>query len=153
MHQYVQWLAATQLGQVCREAKQQGLPFTLYEDLALGASPGGFDTWAYQELFAQGAAMGAPGDAFNPQGQNWGLPPLIPERLRSSGYRLFIDTLRANLPVGGMLRLDHVMGLFRLFWIPEGIGPSQGAYVRYRADELLGIVALESHRSRPCRCA
>ena len=97
-HQYGQWLAATQLGQVCQEAQQQGLPFTLYEDLALGASPGGFDTWAHQELFAQGAAMGAPGDAFNPQGQNWGLPPLIPERLRASGYQLFIDTLRANLP-------------------------------------------------------
>ena len=118
--QYGQWLAATQLGQVCQEAQEQGLPFTLYEDLALGASPGGFDTWAHQELFARGPAIGAPPDAFNPQGQNWGLPPLIPERLRASGYQLFIDTLRANIPPGGMLRMDHVMGLFRLLWIPQG---------------------------------
>ena len=125
-YQYGQWLAATQLGQVCQEAQQQGLPFTLYEDLALGASPGGFDTWAHQELFARGPAIGAPPDAFNPQGQNWGLPPLIPERLRASGYQLFIDTLRANLPPGGMLRMDHVMGLFRLLWIPHGVARGPG---------------------------
>ena len=147
-YQYGQWLAATQLGQVCQEAKQQDLPFTLYEDLALGASPGGFDTWAHQELFARGAAMGAPPDAFNPQGQNWGLPPLIPERLRASGYQLFIDTLRANLPPGGMLRMDHVMGLFRLLWIPPGAEADRGAYVTYPARELLAILALESVRRR-----
>jgi 4-alpha-glucanotransferase len=147
-YQYGQWLAATQLGQVCQEAQQQGLPFTLYEDLALGASPGGFDTWAHQELFARGAAMGAPPDAFNPQGQNWGLPPLIPERLRASGYQLFIDTLRANLPPGGMLRMDHVMGLFRLLWIPHGVAAALGAYVTYPARELLAILALESVRRR-----
>jgi 4-alpha-glucanotransferase len=145
---YGQWLAATQIGQVCQEAKQQGLPFTLYKDLALGATPGGFDTWAHQELFARGAAMGAPPDAFNPQGQNWGLPPLIPERLRASGYQLFIDTLRANLPPGGMLRMDHVMGLFRLLWIPSGAAADRGAYVTYPARELLAILALESVRRR-----
>jgi 4-alpha-glucanotransferase len=147
-YQYGQWLAATQLGQVCQEAQNQGLPFTLYEDLALGASPGGFDTWAYQELFARGPAIGAPPDAFNPQGQNWGLPPLIPERLRASGYQLFIDTLRANLPPGGMLRMDHVMGLFRLLWIPHGMAAARGAYVNYPARELLAILALESVRRR-----
>ncbi|MDO9533191.1 MAG: 4-alpha-glucanotransferase [Deltaproteobacteria bacterium] len=147
-HQYGQWLAATQLGQVGQEAKQQGLPFTLYEDLALGASPGGFDTWAHQELFARGPAIGAPPDAFNPQGQNWGLPPLIPERLRASGYQLFINTLRANLPAGGMLRMDHVMGLFRLLWIPHGMAAPRGAYVNYPARELLAILALESVRRR-----
>ncbi|MBU4448761.1 MAG: 4-alpha-glucanotransferase [Proteobacteria bacterium] len=147
-YQYGQWLAATQLGQVCQEAQNQGLPFTLYEDLALGASPGGFDTWAHQELFARGPAIGAPPDAFNPQGQNWGLPPLIPERLRASGYQLFIDTLRANLPPGGMLRMDHVMGLFRLLWIPHGAEAVRGAYVTYPARELLAILALESVRRR-----
>jgi len=146
--QYGQWLAATQLGQVRQEAHNQGLPFTLYEDLALGASPGGFDTWAHQELFARGPAIGCPPDAFNPQGQNWGLPPLIPERLRASGYQLFIDTLRANLPPGGMLRMDHVMGLFRLLWIPQGAEASRGAYVTYPARELLAILALESVRAR-----
>jgi len=146
--QYGQWLAATQLGQVCQEARIQGLPFTLYEDLALGASPGGFDTWAHQDLFARGPAIGAPPDAFNPQGQNWGLPPLIPERLRASGYQLFIDTLRANSPPGGMLRMDHVMGLFRLLWIPKGVTAVRGAYVNYPARELLAILALESVRRR-----
>ena len=145
---YGQWLAATQLGQVCQEAEGQGLPFSLYEDLALGASPGGFDTWAHQELFARGPAIGAPPDAFNPQGQNWGLPPLIPERLRASGYQLFIDTLRANTPPGGMLRMDHVMGLFRLLWIPQGAAAARGAYVTYPFRELLAILALESVRRR-----
>jgi 4-alpha-glucanotransferase len=147
-HQYGQWLAATQLGQVCQEAQKQGLPFTLYEDLALGSSPGGFDTWAHQELFARGPTLGAPPDAFNPQGQNWGLPPLIPARLRASGYQLFIDTLRANTPPGGMLRMDHVMGLFRLLWIPQGEEAARGAYVNYPARELLAILALESVRRR-----
>ena len=146
-HQYGQWLAAGQLDEVRRQARSRGLPFSLYQDLALGAAPGGFDTWANQELFAQGAAMGAPPDAFNPKGQNWGLPPLIPERLRESGYRFFMDTLRANLPPGGMLRLDHVMALFRLFWIPPGLDAAHGAYVRYRSRELLAILALESARA------
>ena len=148
LHQYGQWLAATQLAQVGDQALREGLPVTLYQDLALGADPGGFDTWAHQELFAQGAAMGAPPDAFNPRGQNWGLPPLIPERLRESGYQLFMDTLRANSPAGGMLRLDHVMSLFRLYWIPQGWEAGAGAYVRYPARELLAILALESVRRR-----
>ncbi len=145
-HQYAQWLAATQLAGACQEAREQGLPFTLYEDLALGASPGGFDAWAQPELFALEVAIGAPPDAFNLKGQNWGLPPLLPERLRDSGYQLFIDTLQANMPAGGMLRLDHVMGLFRLFWIPADLDVSYGAYVNYPARELLAILALESVR-------
>ncbi|MCK9376361.1 MAG: 4-alpha-glucanotransferase [Syntrophobacterales bacterium] len=148
LFQYGQWLAESQLDGVCREAREQGLPFSLYEDLALGAGPGGFDTWAHQDLFARDCAIGAPPDAFNPQGQNWGLPPLIPDRLRAAGYQLFIDTLRANLPVGGLLRLDHVMGLFRLLWIPQGVAAAQGAYVNYPNRELLAILALESVRRR-----
>jgi 4-alpha-glucanotransferase len=145
---YGQWLAVTQLDQVSQVARDQGLPFTLYEDLALGVNPGGFDTWAHGDLFARGVAIGAPPDGFNPLGQNWGLPPLIPERLRASGYRMFIDTLRANLPVGGMLRMDHAMGLFRLLWIPRGAHAGQGAYVHYPGRDLLAILALESVRRR-----
>jgi 4-alpha-glucanotransferase len=145
---YLQWLAETQLGRVVDRARQQGLPFTLYQDLALGANAGGWETWAFPRLFAAGAAMGAPPDAFNPRGQNWGLPPMIPERLRESGYQLFVDTLRANLPPGGMLRLDHVMALFRLFWVPPGLEAAQGAYVHYPARDLLAILALESRRRR-----
>lgn len=144
VYQYAQWLAADQLQQVSEAARRCGLPFTLYQDLALGAGAGGFDTWAYPNLFAKGVAIGAPPDAFSPKGQNWGIPPLIPEALRESGYQLFIDTIRANAPAGGMLRLDHVMGLFRLLWIPAGMAAAQGAYVHYPARELLAILALES---------
>ncbi|MGQ9689104.1 MAG: 4-alpha-glucanotransferase [Desulfobaccales bacterium] len=147
-HQYVQWLAAAQRQAVWEEAIRAGLPFTLYQDLALGAAPGGFETWGYPGLFARGAAIGSPPDAFNLKGQNWALPPLIPKNLAESGYRLFIDVLRANLPPGGIIRLDHVMGLFRLFWIPEGMPPGEGAYVRYPAQDLIGLLALESHRAR-----
>jgi 4-alpha-glucanotransferase len=147
-HQYVQWLAAAQLGEAWDRARQAGLAFSLYQDLALGVAPGGFETWAYPKLFARDVALGAPPDAFNPRGQNWGLPPLIPEGLRESGYRLFIETLRRNCPPEGLLRLDHAMGLFRLFWIPRGREPREGAYVHYPVRELLAILALESHRSR-----
>jgi len=147
-HLYWQWLVAGQLEAAQTQARSKGLPFTLYQDLALGAAAGGAETWVYPGLFAQGADLGAPPDAFNPGGQNWGLPPMIPEHLRQDGYRLFIDTLRANLPPDGMLRLDHVMGLFRLFWIPRGRSAAEGAYVHYPAREMLGILALESRRRR-----
>ena len=147
-YQYAQWLAAGQLQQVSEAAHRCGLPFTLYQDLALGADAGGFDTWAYPDLFAKDVAIGAPPDAFSPKGQNWGIPPIIPEALRESGYQLFIDTIRANGPAGGMLRLDHVMGLFRQLWIPAGMAAAQGAYVYYPARELLAILALESVRRR-----
>ena len=148
LHQYGQWLAVTQLQRVCARARRQELPLTLYQDLALAADPGGFDTWAHQGLFALGAEIGAPADAFNPRGQCWGIPPLIPWRLRDSSHQFFIDILRANAPPDGMLRLDHVMGLFRLFWIPRGQPASQGAYVNYPARELLAILCLESIRRR-----
>jgi 4-alpha-glucanotransferase len=147
-YQYVQWLAATQRRAVWDEASRAGLPFTLYQDMALGAHPGGFETWGHPGFFASGATIGAPPDAFNLKGQNWGLPPLIPKSLENSGYRLFIDTMRANLPPGGIVRLDHVMGLFRLYWIPAGLDPMQGAYVRYPARDLLGLLTLESQRRR-----
>ena len=147
-HQYVQWLAAEQQEEVWEGSIRAGLPFTLYQDLALGAAPGGAETWSYPGLFARGAAVGSPPDAFNLQGQNWGLPPLIPKTLEESGYRLFIKTLRANLPPGGIIRLDHVMALFRLFWIPEGLNPEKGSYVRYPASDLLALLTLESQRRR-----
>ncbi len=148
VHQYGQWLAATQVQEVCTRSRDRGLPFTLYQDLALAAAPGGFDAWANQELFARGAEIGAPPDAFTPRGQSWGIPPLIPERLRESRHQFFLDILRANALPGGMLRFDHVMGLFRLFWIPQSEPPSQGAYVNYPARELLAVLSLESTRRR-----
>jgi 4-alpha-glucanotransferase len=147
-HQYLQWLTETQLRQAQQQAYASGLFFTLYQDLALGANPGGYETWAYPGLFARGAALGAPPDAFNPKGQNWGLPPMIPERLKELRFQPFIDILKANLPVDGMLRLDHVMGLFRQFWLPYPGEKASGAYVRYPDRELLAILALESWRRR-----
>lgn len=147
-HQYVQWLADRHLHGAKEQANSSGLSFTLYQDLALGTVPGGFETWVYPGLFAQGASVGAPPDAFNPKGQDWGLPPMIPERLKELRFQPFINLLRANLPVDGMLRLDHVMALFRLFWIPHTGQKAAGAYVRYPAQELLAILTLESQRRR-----
>ena len=147
-HMYAQWLLADQLLATAAEAKDRNLSLGLYFDLAVGVNPGGFDTWANQDLFALGIDIGAPPDDFSPLGQNWGLAPLLPHQLRAQGYRYFIQMLRQNCPGGGALRIDHVMGLFRLFWIPRGASPAQGAYIRYPADEMLKIVALESVRQR-----
>ncbi|WP_447980312.1 4-alpha-glucanotransferase [Candidatus Nitrospira bockiana] len=147
-HQYVQWLAHEQLQEVARRTAALRMPIGLYHDLALGSDRGGSDAWVFQSLFALAADSGCPPDAFAPEGQNWGLPPVDPHRLRATGYQLFIDLLRHNLRYGGAIRLDHVMGLFRLFWIPRGLPASAGAYVRYPWQDLLGILALESVRHR-----
>jgi 4-alpha-glucanotransferase len=147
-HQYVQWLAEEQLSAVASRARALGMPVGLYHDLALGSDRNGSDAWAYQEAFALGSDCGCPPDDFAPQGQNWGLPPVDPVRLREQGYGFFIELLRRNLRHGGALRLDHVMSLFRLFWIPCGMPASAGAYVSYPAEDLLGILALESVRQR-----
>jgi 4-alpha-glucanotransferase len=115
--------------------------------LPIGFDPGGADAWSWQSLLATRCTMGAPPDVFNTAGQDWQLPPFVPHKLREAGYEPFIQTIRAALRHAGGLRIDHVMGLFRLYWIPEGFGPQRGGYVRYRADEALAIVALESHRA------
>jgi 4-alpha-glucanotransferase len=118
------------------------------QDLPIGVDPDGADAWAWQDFFAEGVTVGAPPDEFNTRGQNWGFAPLIPWKLRRSGYDPFIQTIRATLRHAGGLRIDHVMGLFRLFWIPENNEPSAGAYVRYPANEVLAILALESERAK-----
>ncbi len=120
----------------------------LMQDLPIGVDPDGADAWAWQDVLSSGAAVGAPPDEFNTQGQNWGLPPFIPHKLRARGYQPFIQTIRAAFRNGGGLRIDHVMGLFRLFWIPHGMAAGKGTYVRYNPDEMLSIVALESERAR-----
>src|SRR5690606_21300188 len=109
---------------------------------------GGADCWRNQGLYASGVSIGAPPDDFNHLGQDWGLPPLNPLRLRASGYGAFIGALRENMSWAGALRIDHVMGLMRLFWIPHGRSAAEGAYVLYPFEDLLGIVALESQRNR-----
>ena len=130
-----------------RQLAAASAPLPRIADMPVGVDPGGFDAWDWQRQLAIGASVGAPPDRFNAAGQDWGLPPFIPQRLREAGYRPFIETIHAQLRHAGGLRIDHVLGLFRLWWIPAGSGPAQGAYVRAPTDEMLEIVALESHRA------
>lgn len=146
--EYLQWQAELQLEAVGRSSREHGLGVGLYQDLALGVDRGGGEAWANQGLYALGASMGAPPDDFNLHGQDWGLPPMIPAQLVDAAYAPFIATLRASMRHAGALRIDHVMGLMRLFWIPAGGTPEAGAYVAYPLDDLFGIVALESQRNR-----
>jgi 4-alpha-glucanotransferase len=140
-HAWLQWLLDRQL----RDATGD---LTVIQDLPIGVSGGGADAWAWQETLARGATVGAPPDMLNTTGQDWGSPPLVPWRLRAAGYAPFIESVRATIAGAGGLRIDHVMGLFRLWWVPPGEQATEGAYVRYPSDDLLDIVALESHRAR-----
>ena len=121
---------------------------TVIQDLPIGVAGGGADAWTWQDVLAEGVSVGAPPDAFNAQGQDWGSPPLIPWRLRDADYEPFIQSIRATIAGAGGLRIDHVMGLFRLWWVPAGGSAAEGAYVRYPSEDLLDIVALESHRAQ-----
>ncbi len=116
-------------------------------DLPVGVSADGYDAWLDQDLLLDGVRIGAPPDTFNPDGQDWQLPCFDPHRLRASGYRPFVRMLRANLARFGGLRVDHIMGLFRLYCIPQGASPTQGAYVRFAATDLVDLLALEAHRA------
>lgn len=139
-HAWLQWLLDAQLARAAAE-----LP--VVQDLPIGFDPGGADAWAWQDVVADGVSVGAPPDGFNTRGQDWALPPFVPHKLRAAAYEPFVQTLRAALAHAGALRIDHVMGLFRLFWIPRGAEPAHGTYVRYPAEDLLAIAALESHRA------
>lgn len=145
---WLQWVAELQLARAASRATELRLGVGLYLDLPLGADVSGSEVWAGGDVFACGVSVGAPPDDFNQRGQDWGLLPWIPERLTETGYQPFIDLLRRNMQHAGALRLDHVMALMRLFWIPAGAKPADGAYVNYPLDDLLGIVALESQRQR-----
>ena len=147
-YEYLQWQAELQLEAVGRRSMELGLGVGLYQDIAVSIDRGGAEAWANQDLYAVAASVGCPPDAFALRGQDWGLPPIAPERLRAAAYAPFIATLRANMRHAGALRIDHVMALARLFWVPPGGEPADGAYVHYPFDELVGIVALESHRNR-----
>jgi len=145
-HAWLQFIADAQLGEAAEAAKPMAVG--LYRDLAVGADPSGAETWANQTAVVTEAQVGAPPDIYNPAGQDWGLPPFNPRMLRDEAYRSFIDLVRANMRHAGGLRIDHVMGLQQLYWVPKGQSPTQGAYVRYPLDDLVGILALESHRHR-----
>lgn len=145
---WLQWLADQQLAVVPRHSWHRGLGIGLYQDLAVGVNPGGAETWTWREAFADGAYAGAPPDDFSLMGQDWGLPPYVPNRLRELAYAPFIAVLRASMRHCGALRIDHVMALARVFWVAVGQSPEQGTYVAYPIDDLLGILALESQRNR-----
>lgn len=148
LHEYLQWQADLQLARAQERCRELGMAVGLYADLAISIGRDGSEAWANQHLYALGASVGAPPDQFNVRGQDWGLPPLDPFRLREAAYAPLVATLRANMLRAGALRIDHVMGLARLWWVPSGAGPDEGAYVGYPADDLFGIVALESHRQK-----
>jgi 4-alpha-glucanotransferase len=147
-HQYVQWQIDLQLEAVQAHARRKGLSIGLYHDLALAADRCGADLWAHRPFYVSGCRVGAPPDGFSPKGQDWSFPPPCSQHHRETGYRLFAESIRANCRHGGALRIDHVMRFFRLYWIPEGMDPTQGAYVRDHSDELLRILALESVRQQ-----
>ncbi|MFF5009729.1 4-alpha-glucanotransferase [Streptomyces phaeochromogenes] len=146
-HSRLAWLTDAQLATAQRSARDAGMGVGLVHDLAVGVHPGGADAWAQQEYFAAGMSVGAPPDAFSVQGQDWGLPPWRPDRLAESGYAPYRRLLRALFRYAGALRIDHVMGLFRLWWIPQGRPATEGTYVRYDAEAMLAILALEAYRA------
>ncbi len=140
-HVWVQWLVASQVAFAQEAALAAGMTIGIVHDLAVGVHPGGADAWAGQDVFARGISVGAPPDEFNQRGQDWTLPPWQPRRLAALSYRPLADLIAATAGAGGGLRMDHVMGLTRLWWIPRGLSPAQGAYVRYDADATLGVLA------------
>ena len=144
--QFLQWEAERQLAAAAAAGREAGLSMGLYRDLAVGADPNGAEAWADQELVAPAASIGAPPDALNRSGQNWGLAPINPLVLQRQSYAPFITSLRANMRHAGILRIDHVMSLNRLYWIPSGMEATEGAYVNYPFSDLVRLVALESHR-------
>ncbi|WP_456825950.1 4-alpha-glucanotransferase [Cellulomonas sp. P5_E12] len=146
-HTWLQWLADEQLAAAQRAALDGGMALGIMHDLAVGVHPQGADVWALGDVLARGATVGAPPDMYNQQGQNWSQPPWRPDALARAAYRPYRDMLRTVLRHAGAIRIDHVIGLFRLWWIPEGADSGDGAYVRYDHEALVGILALEAHRA------
>jgi 4-alpha-glucanotransferase len=144
---WLQWVVDGQLAAAHRRALAAGMSLGVVHDLAVGVHRDGADTWALQDVMARGVTVGAPPDAFNQQGQDWSQPPWRPDRLAEAGYAPYRDMLRTVLRHAGGVRVDHVLGLFRLWWVPEGRLPSEGTYVRFDHDALVGILALEAHRA------
>lgn len=145
---WLQWLAYCQFAACWAQCQQHDMPVGLYRDLAVGVAEGGSETWCDRELYCLKASVGAPPDILGPLGQNWGLPPMDPHIIEARAYEPFIELLRANMQNCGALRIDHVMSVLRLWWIPYGETADHGAYVQYPVDSLLSILALESKRHR-----
>jgi 4-alpha-glucanotransferase len=147
MHRWIQQRAVEQLDAAQREARAGGMAVGIVHDLAVGVDPVGADAWLLPGDLAGGATVGAPPDSFNQRGQDWGFPPFRPDRLAETSYQPFRQVVRAALQHGGGLRIDHVMGLFRLWWVPAGRGPAGGTYVAYDAAAMLAVVVLEATRA------
>ncbi|WP_030384724.1 4-alpha-glucanotransferase [Streptomyces sp. NRRL S-241] len=145
-HRWLVWLTDGQLAAAQRAAREAGMAVGIVHDLAVGVHPQGSDVWG-SSCYAGHISVGAPPDAFNARGQDWGLPPWRPDVLAATGYAPFRSLLRGVFRYAGALRIDHVMGLFRLWWIPEGTPPAEGAYVSYDGEAMLAILVLEAHRA------
>ena len=146
-YKWLQWICDEQLESAQRAAVSAGMKIGIVHDLAVGVHPGGADAWTLQDVLAPDVSVGAPPDMFNQRGQDWSQPPWDPDRLAESGYGAYRDMLRTILRHAGGVRVDHILGLFRLWWIPRGEDPGAGAYVYYDHEALVGILALEAHRA------
>jgi len=146
-HSWLQWIAAEQLADAQRTCRDAGMAIGVITDLAVGVHPGGADAWALAPVMARGVGVGAPPDMYNQQGQNWDQPPWRPDALADAAFAPFRDVLRAALHGAGGLRIDHILGLFRMWWIPEGMSATQGTYVGFDHDAMLAITCLEAHRA------
>jgi 4-alpha-glucanotransferase len=145
-HLYAQWAIHEQLRDVVLHARRRGIVLAL--DLPLGVHPEGYDVWRWKDLFPSQIALGAPPDTFFTEGQDWGFPPIDPDRLREDGYRYWRDVLSHSMRMAGLIRIDHVMAFHRLFWIPHGFLARQGVYRTYPSEEWYAVLTLESHRNR-----
>jgi 4-alpha-glucanotransferase len=146
-HRWLQWQLDDQLAATQSQAIRAGMALGIMNDLAVGVHPNGADAWALQDVLALGVTAGAPPDAFNQQGQDWSQPPWRPDRLVEQAYRPFRALINSVFRYGGGVRIDHIMGLFRLWWIPKGAPPTDGTYMHYDHEAMVGIVTLEAHRA------
>ena len=146
-HVWLQWVADAQLARAQKAARDNGMRLGIMHDLAVGVHPEGADAWSLRDVLARGITVGAPPDFYNQQGQDWSQPPLRPDALAETGYAALRDMVRTVLRHAGALRVDHIIGFFRLWWIPEGAGPAEGTYVRYDHEAMIGVLALEAHRA------
>ena len=145
---YCQWITDTQLAEADELARSLGMTLGIYRDLAVGVGKSSSEIWANHDLYCENISIGAPPDVLGPLGQSWGLPPLSPDQLYKSRYQPFIELLQSNMSHCGALRIDHVMALLRLWWVPEGSTADSGAYIYYNVYDMLNILALESTRNQ-----
>jgi 4-alpha-glucanotransferase len=146
-HRWLQWLCDEQLESAQQAARNAGMRLGVVNDLAVGVDLQSSDAWTLHGVLAPGVSVGAPPDMYNQLGQDWHQPPWHPTRLAEAGYKPFREMLATVLRHSGGIRVDHILGFFRLWWVPEGNSPVDGAYVRFDHDAMIGILALEAHRA------